>query len=502
MRFIIIFSIFVVGYIQLSDAKSFKSSNAPPGTDIQFDTKISPAHMTAPHGSTLHRIQSDGDVYNDAPYLMNLKAGTAREQGYDMAVLLGREYVLNMNRVATYLLGDHPVLVKAFFQFLDSQWEYLKQNVPNYMFEEFDGMTDASNDLGLEDVGLSAKRSVVLSNFPSDLDTFKYILIDERRQARLRAYNSENISEEDVKNLFHRLAERYEGLHCSNFGVWGSRTEDGRLFSGRNLDWLKDIGLSQFKLITIHHPENGITHASVGWAGVWGALSGMSAAGITVHEANLESVDSSFLGFPWMLRLRDVMKDAHDLDSAMKIWNASTNTVGFNHGFGSAKDGKAVLLETMHHHTAMFSDNDAREQDVDGPDGDNIANPRKDAVYRANHGYDPYTLRFYAWNTTTAYKYSIERYMTFPDVLDNYHAKNILIGPAQAVNMTAIAADTGRYHLYDCDNPEDSGSVLSTTYDPVNLDIYVAWENGHEDSWTAAACNTYLKVSLKKFFEM
>jgi hypothetical protein len=86
------------------------------------------------------------------------------------------------------------------------------------------------------------------------------------------------------------------------FGVWGSRTEDGRLFSARNLDWMVDLGINQYKLITVHHPPNGFAHATVGFAGVWGAMAGMSSQGLTVHEANLESSLDTFQGFPWILR--------------------------------------------------------------------------------------------------------------------------------------------------------------------------------------------------------
>ena len=38
----------------------------------------------------------------------------------------------------------------------------------------------------------------------------------------------------------------------------------------------------------------------------------MSAEGITVHEANLEEDEETFLGFPWLLRLRYIMENAHN----------------------------------------------------------------------------------------------------------------------------------------------------------------------------------------------
>ncbi len=47
-----------------------------------------------------------------------------------------------------------------------------------------------------------------------------------------------------------------------------------------------------------------------GYIGVWGALAGMSANGITVHEANLEENEITFDGFAWLLRLRYIMENA------------------------------------------------------------------------------------------------------------------------------------------------------------------------------------------------
>lgn len=45
-----------------------------------------------------------------------------------------------------------------------------------------------------------------------------------------------------------------------------------------------------------------------------------------VHEANLESDQDSFNGFPWTLRLRAVMEDASNLDEAKAIWESTNNT--------------------------------------------------------------------------------------------------------------------------------------------------------------------------------
>ena len=51
----------------------------------------------------------------------------------------------------------------------------------------------------------------------------------------------------------------------------------------RNLDWDANSGINKHKLITIWKIKDTIPHATIGFAGVIGALTGMSQAGITVH---------------------------------------------------------------------------------------------------------------------------------------------------------------------------------------------------------------------------
>lgn len=161
----------------------------------------------------------------------------------------------------------------------------------------------------------------------------------------------------------------------------------------------------------------------------------MSANGITVHEANLESNDITFSGFPWVLRLRHVMAYAKNIDEALAIWSSTNSTVGFNHGIGSAADGQAVCLETMKGNSAVFYSNDVREQNLI-VNNQQIGAPRKEAIYRTNHGYDPYTVSHYMWNNTNAYQSSITRYMLFPEMLDAYEVAAKPISYVEAVNMT------------------------------------------------------------------
>ena len=89
--------------------------------------------------------------------------------------------------------------------------------------------------------------------------------------------------------------------HCDFLAAWGSRTEDGRLISTRNLDWDKDTGISKLKLVTVYDIDGlGSPYATVGFGALLsGAIAGMSKNGITVSEANLDNSEVTFQGFPW-----------------------------------------------------------------------------------------------------------------------------------------------------------------------------------------------------------
>ena len=101
------------------------------------------------------------------------------------------------------------------------------------------------------------------------------------------------------------------------FATWGSRTEEGKLFSARNLDWNKDTGINKYKLVMVIVPnDGGIPSVSLGFVGLFGTLAGMSGLGLTTHEANLEENEITFGGFPWSLRLRYIMEFAHNIQEA------------------------------------------------------------------------------------------------------------------------------------------------------------------------------------------
>jgi hypothetical protein len=57
----------------------------------------------------------------------------------------------------------------------------------------------------------------------------------------------------------------------------------------RNLDWTSNSGVNLNKLITIYNIDGAIPHATLGFPALLGALTGISAKGITTHEAGQAS---------------------------------------------------------------------------------------------------------------------------------------------------------------------------------------------------------------------
>ena len=112
--------------------------------------------------------------------------------------------------------------------------------------------------------------------------------------------------------------------------------------------------------MTIFNIDNTIPHATLGFPGLLGAITGISAKGITTHEAGQASDLETFDGFQWTLRMRSVLGNANNLKNAIKIWNSTKNTLGMNFMFGSAFDKKAVVFEEMRGYSAMFDDYDPR----------------------------------------------------------------------------------------------------------------------------------------------
>ncbi len=174
---------------------------------------------------------------------------------------------------------------------------------------------------------------------------------------------------------------------CSVFAVFGKATKDGKLYHGRNFDWVMDAGLQDNAALLLYEPDNMAPFASAGYIGMIGVLSGMNMEGIAVGQIGAISKDGQLRGIPLMLLLRRILEEAHTLDEATEIIKTARRTVGYNYvvADGDAPDARAY--ETTAHHCAIFGPNDPKET-VE------YALPVEGAVFRADEAMDQTVRRF------------------------------------------------------------------------------------------------------------
>ena len=453
----------------------------------------------------------------DSPFLLaNISGPTRFSIGYAWATLLATRSIENYGFIMQAICNGDALVQGILELFLDIQFHlFATQQLPQEYQEELRGIRQAMSDAGFQTHSMITDRAVVLSSFPGDVaSNIEWLLLNElglgphffaRRNSLQDGAKARGIHFESQVKAVLETAAKFFHRSCSHFGVWGSRTDTGELYTGRNLDWLANSGIAQNKLLTIvHPPEVGrFPHVAIAFAGMWGALTGMGASGITVHESGDDNKMETLQGFSWTLRLRYIMEMASTMSEALALWRATNNTLGINHGIGSAKSRQYVAIETKASYSAYFFDNDTREaQRI--INGTQYGFPLTEAVWRTNHGYDP------TWLSTAIDpkpgKDTFARYMLLHDTFLLYASQGTgAIGALEAVNLTAIVGDKGdpptpeRFTTCPAQNPGGI-NVLSATFLPERHKLFVAFENGLNATHTVACCNPYVEMDMTKFW--
>eukprot|EP01012_Entosiphon_sulcatum_P035677 TRINITY_DN4530_c0_g1_i1.p1 TRINITY_DN4530_c0_g1~~TRINITY_DN4530_c0_g1_i1.p1 ORF type:complete len:483 (+),score=95.83 TRINITY_DN4530_c0_g1_i1:53-1501(+) len=463
-------------------AQDFMPTIAPAGQMVKVKSNAN---------STLYSVAASG--YTDPYYVFDLRSNNRHGLGYDFGFLLANESITNLHALLDALLPSR-VEQELVVAFALEQWNtYLGRFLPVEYEEEVQGLMDGIEAAGYPDQKHIWALGMVLSSFPGDINSNIYwLLVNEGRHKLMERSRKANV---DLPAVLTRLS--HDLGRCSWFGAWGPRTVNGDLFSGRNLDWNQNTGIAKYKLISVFHPPAPAKpHIALGFAGLYGALTGMSAH-LTVHEAGDDNQRETFEGIPWVLRLRLVMERATNLQEAQAVWLATNNTMGMNLAIGSAADRKLLGMETCANYTASFFDNDPREAKL-VVNNETIGAPMPNAVWRTNHAYDP------TWLSTAAYKLpsssSIKRYFLLHDTIKLYETTNTPIGPLQAVNITAIPAAKG-HSFTTCGAPAVNGSnIISAAYHPAGLKMWVAFENTDAQGLhQPAACMPYIEFDVSQW---
>jgi len=289
------------------------------------------------------------------------------------------------------------------------------------------------------------------------------------------------------------------------------------------LDWNKDTGINKYKLLTVFHVTGSDgkaipAYVTTGFTSGLGALAGMSSAGITVSEMNLDNSRVTFDGVPFPLRLRAVMEGATDLATAMDVWKATNNTNSFNFLIGSAPDALAgrdgaYALETIRGYTSVYGANSERERAAwyyCGPKGSthhcswtnetgmvSLGRPLVDAVWRSNHAVDPDIML----TQEPLFNDTMFRYNILADLIAETGVAGG-IDDQVAADITATLGIKGP-DFFSCKQDFHEGSVImSVVYAPGPRPqqpsgyLYVAWEGGQGSTWTPASCMPYIRFDL------
>lgn len=138
-----------------------------------------------------------------------------------------------------------------------------------------------------------------------------------------------------VGNVFPEL------FHCSGFALFGSATVGGKLYHGRVLDYMSQIGLHHSFCIFIVQPEGKRPFVNVGYAGFVGSVTGMNADGISLGEMGGRG-EGRWDGVPMATLMRRALEECGSLDHVRRLWTDSPRTCEYFYVWADGPRRQAV----------------------------------------------------------------------------------------------------------------------------------------------------------------
>lgn len=186
------------------------------------------------------------------------------------------------------------------------------------------------------------------------------------------------------------MMQAYMLVGCSSFGTWSSQSADSSLIIGRNFDFYVGDDFAKNKIVAFYAPSEGYKFASVGWIGMTGVLSGMNETGLTITINSAQASIPTGSATPISILARIILQYASTIDEAYKIAQEHKTFVAESLLIGSAKEGKAAIIEKSPDKIDIFYSDTERivctnhyQSDIFKHDAKNIENIRTtDSDYR------------------------------------------------------------------------------------------------------------------------